>query len=519
MLFNSYPFILVFLPVIILLIVAISRSGSLTAVLACLVAASVVFYGFWEVSFVPLLIASITANFVSGFFIHRFGSRTKKAYLVLLFILIVDLGILAYFKYSVFAVDTLNSLLATSIVGPAIGLPLGISFYTFHQIAYVVEMYRGGIRQPNAVRYSLFVSFFPQLIAGPILFAKDMLPQFEKPELKKLHVENIAVGLTIFVMGLIKKVILADGVAPHATMMFGAALNGEKPMLLQAWAGVLAFGFQIYFDFSGYSDMAIGLARMFGVILPLNFYSPYKASSIISFWRRWHITLSRFLRDYLYIPLGGNRQGPARRHVNLMITMLLGGLWHGAGWTFVIWGALHGIYLVINHLWRTLWRHSRRNLRDSLAVRFISLTATFLAVTIAWVFFRAGSLNEAISVLSGMAGLHGIALPHVFRHLLGLNPIVAQHWGIEFGFRDPMGFGPDLIQKLVICAVVVWGMPNTQQIVAAYHRSLDYYGHLSDGGTLLRWKPTAAWAIGTGAMLAWCLFLINRPAQFIYFKF
>ena len=291
-------------------------------------------------------------------------------------------------------------------------LPLGISFFTFQKIAYLVDAYRGEVRAGGFLSFALFVTFFPQLIAGPIVHHSEVIPQFGQKSTYRPNLDNLSMGIGIFVLGLAKKTVLADSIATYATPVFRAAQAGADPTLFEAWGGALAYTFQLYFDFSGYSDMAIGLALMFNIRLPINFNSPYKATNIIDFWRRWHITLSRFLRDYLYIPLGGNRHGVARRYANLMLTMLLGGLWHGAGWTFIVWGGLHGIFLVINHFWHALGVGSAttsgaRPGSDGSAAR----TITFLAVMVAWVFFRAEDFDAATRILAGMAGLNGVQLP------------------------------------------------------------------------------------------------------------
>ena len=258
----------------------------------------------------------------------------------------LNLGLLAWFKYANFLAASINNLAGTSLSFGDIVLPLAISFFTFQQIAFLVDAYRGLADEPNIGRYGLFVTFFPQLIAGPIVHHAEILPQYAQRDSIRLKADNLSIGLTIFAVGLFKKVVFADSMGAYADTVFQAAALGDTVSFVSAWAAAAAFSLEIYFDFSGYTDMAIGIARMFGVRLPLNFDSPYKSTSIIDFWRRWHITLSRFLRDYLYYPLGGNRNGTGRRYGNLMVVMLLGGLWHGAAWTFVFWGALHGLFRV-----------------------------------------------------------------------------------------------------------------------------------------------------------------------------
>src|SRR5229473_1704293 len=318
MLFNSYAFIFLFLPVALIGYFAIGRLGHLAPVI-WLTLASLAFYSVSNWQFVLLLLASVAFNYCIGLLLISRPLRAAPRFAALTIGVAGDLLVLGYFKYAGFLAANLNAIVSIGFTVDIL-LPVGISFYTFTQIAFLVDAYRGNVARYALPHYALFVTYFPHLIAGPILHHKDMIPQFERAEAKRPNAHLILCGLIIFAIGLFKKTCLADG-------------------------------FQLYFDFSGYSDMAIGISLMFGVFLPLNFNSPYKAQSIVDFWRRWHMTLSQFLRDYLYIPLGGNRHGRTLRYVNLMITMLLGGLWHGAAWTFVAWGMLHGVYLCINHAW------------------------------------------------------------------------------------------------------------------------------------------------------------------------
>src|ERR1700761_4018836 len=356
MLFNSYPFIFLFLPVVLSGYFGARRAGDLAPVV-WLALASLAFYSFSNWQFVPLLLASIAFNYGIGYLLIARPLRPASRFAALTVGVAGDLIVLAIFKYAGFFAANLNAMFATGIAVHIL-LPVGISFYTFTQIAFLVDAYRGQVARYALPHYALFVSYFPHLIAGPILHHKDMIPQFERAESKRPDPHLILCGLIFFAIGLLKKTCLADGIQPLVTLAFGPA----PPSFDQAWIGALAYTFQLYFDFSGYSDMAIGISLMFGVFLPLNFNSPYKAVSIIDFWRRWHMTLSQFLRDYLYIPLGGNRRGRVMRYVNLMLTMVLGGLWHGAAWTFVAWGALHGVYLCINHAWNNFGPAAPRRL-------------------------------------------------------------------------------------------------------------------------------------------------------------
>ena len=350
-LFNSYPFLFVFFPLVLGTYALFDRYGS-RAQRCVLLVASLCFYGWWDVRFLALLGGSIVVNCAFGIAIATAVRRNHKCSANTLTFLGVGINILvlAYFKYAHFLLANVDALGGANYTIGAIILPLGISFFTFEQIAFLVDQCRGRDYPVDLLTYAVFVSFFPRLVAGPILRYDEIAPQIIKREGRSLSAEDVAVGSAIFFIGLFKKALIADGIAPYVSPAFNVAAHGQSVDFFMAWSGALAYTCQLYFDFSGYSDMAIGAARCFGIRLPMNFNSPYKATSIIEFWRRWHITLSRFLRDYLYISLGGNRHGTVRRYANLLTTMLLGGLWHGANWTFVAWGGLHG-YLLDDQSW------------------------------------------------------------------------------------------------------------------------------------------------------------------------
>ena len=350
MLFNSYIFIFLFLPIVLFLYYYTSKYSKKFSI-TILVASSLFYYSWWDLNFIYLILFSILFNFYVARFLENDCRAHRFRKLILVLGISANLLLLGVFKYLGFFGSLLNDLGAEVFV-PQLLLPIGISFFTFQQIALLVDTHQGLTRERDFTSYALFVTFFPQLIAGPIVHHAEMLPQFKRRLGRVLDWRLLNVGLFVFVVGLAKKVWVADTLAIYANAAYGAAAAKITLTLAEAWAGTLAYTFQLYFDFSGYSDMATGLALMFGIRLPINFFSPYKARSVIDFWRRWHITLSRFLRDYLYIPLGGNRKGPARRWVNLGLTMVLGGLWHGAALNFVVWGALHGVYLAVNHAWR-----------------------------------------------------------------------------------------------------------------------------------------------------------------------
>ncbi len=396
MLFNSYPFIFVYLPVVFTVFFLTAKYVSQRAATFVLVLASFIFYGYWDYHYVPLLFASITFNYLIG----RQIGLTKRKKFWLITGLVINVALLGYFKYTDFFLTTINDLSNTAFDLPHIILPLGISFFTFTQSAYLVDAYRGEAAKHNFLTYCEFVTIFPHLIAGPIINHKKMLPQFTAAETFHINIENVAMGLTLFAMGLAKKVLIADNLAPIANNVFSRA---DSLTFLEAWIGAISYTFQLYFDFSGYSEMAIGLGLIFNLKLPINFNSPYQARSIIDFWRRWHMTLGAWVKDYLYIPMGGNRHGELRKMRNLFASMLIIGLWHGAGWTFIIWGGLHGLFLMINHQWQRL----KINLPKG-----INWGLTFLCVVICWVFFRADTSSHAIAILTAMTDIHNIALPN-----------------------------------------------------------------------------------------------------------
>lgn len=514
MLFNSYAFLLLFLPATLAGFFLVARWGK-EAGAAWLAASSLFFYAWWDHRYLVLLLSSICVNYLAGSYIARNAnqSRGKK---VLVIAIATNLALLGYYKYADFFVANANALLGTEWPLFRVILPIGISFFTFTQIAFLADAYVGKVTEYRFINYVLFVTYFPHLIAGPVLHHREMMPQFEDDRNYRLSSSSIAIGLTIFAIGLAKKVLIADNLAAYVTPVFAA--DAEVPSLLVAWGGALAYTFQLYFDFSGYSDMAIGLSRLFGVRLPLNFASPYRASSIIEFWRRWHMTLSRFLRDYLYIPLGGNRKGPLRRHVNLLTTMVLGGLWHGAGWNFVIWGALHGAFLVANHSWQKI----RSPLPLDLSRRVTSVfgvTLTFTCVVFAWVYFRAPDLVSANRIVLGMIGLHGIAIPEAMASRLSFFWPVLQ----DLGVREFLGGGRAFVETWVwvsIGATIAFFCPNTQQIMSRYEPALvEAGGGVSDASQRLAWQPRRRDAVIVGLLFAMGILALNRPTEFLYFQF
>jgi alginate O-acetyltransferase complex protein AlgI len=501
-LFNSYTFLLVFLPIALIGWHALKRAP-FRVVLGWLVLVSLVYYGVWNPApedkwspkYLLLIVGSCAANYYLG---RRLSALkfSRPGKLLLTGGVTANLALLGYYKYAGFLGGIFNSLTGSSASVPEIVLPLAISFFTFLQIAYLVDAYRGETEEYHFTDYLLFVTFFPHLIAGPLIHHREMMPQFRKTH-HGWH-RDFPVALGMFLMGLFKKVVIADNLARIATPIFGlAADDGRDPTMLEAWIGAVAYAMQLYFDFSGYSDMALGSARLFGIRFPLNFHSPYKADSIVEFWRRWHMTLSRFLRDYLYIPLGGNRKGPKRRYVNLFLTMLLGGLWHGAGWTFIIWGALHGLFLCVNHAWFGL----RKKMAWAAMPKPVAIALTFVAVLVGWVFFRAHDFESAGRLLASMFGLHGF----------GGWPDKANR---VIQSAEPL--------KLIPVLIGVWLLPNTQEIFARYRPALRVSGAPYPAGGTRRWwqwRPTKAFAAATVLLAIATGLQFDKVSEFIYFQF
>jgi len=510
MLFNSYGFIFLFLPIVLIGYVTIGRYLNQRVAIVWIVLSSLFFYGWWNPAYLGLILGSMFFNYFLGLRLQSVKALSTKKILLLLGIT-VNLSLLAYFKYANFFVDNINVMFSIGWNLENIILPLAISFFTFQQITYLVDTYRGEIEEYSFLHYALFVTFFPQLIAGPIVHHSEMMPQFDKLDLKKYDYGFLAVGLTLFFFGLFKKVVIADSLSPYVLETYQAVSQGEILSLFEAWRGAFAYTFQLYFDFSGYSDMAIGLAFLFGIRLPLNFNSPYKASSIIDFWRRWHMTLSRFLRDYLYIPLGGNRKGVVRRYINLMITMLLGGLWHGAGWTFVVWGGLHGIYLIINHQWRNILDHF--SLSTGPVMRVLYRLLTFLSVMVAWVYFRAGNLDEAHLMLLGMVGEGGVIWPEEAKAQLGVFADIFQSWGMRFQYLEYFN-GKDHVILMSVLLMIVWFMPNIQQLFNIKPAIIDVIE-----GSSLQWRPNKRWLFLTVVVAVLSILKLGQVSEFLYFQF
>lgn len=523
MLFNSQVFIFLFLPVALAGFFVLARRSHLLAA-GWLAIASLVFYAYWNPKYVLLLLGSVCFNHLAGSWLIRLRTASaaadaavsRKGLVVLVLAVCANLALLGYYKYANFFVESANQLAGTDWQFTSIVLPLGISFFTFTQIAFLVDARRGAAKEYHFAHYLLFVTYFPHLIAGPILQHRQMMPQFADPKVYRLDPTNLAVGFSVFSLGLAKKVLLADNLAVYADPVFGAASHGVVLTFWEAWAGALAYSLQLYFDFSAYSDMAIGLSRLFGIQIPLNFDSPYKATSFIDFWRRWHMSLSAFLRDYLYIPLGGNRLGEARRYANILATMLLGGLWHGAGWGFVLWGGLHGVLLALNHGWRRLAGHQpERDAKPSRLRQGARVVFVFVLVVFAWVFFRSESLHGALNMLSSMLFQSGVRLPKEFESHLGFLAYAGFEFGggmFANGLRTDWNLG---VAWILLGLSTCWLLPNSQKLVV--EPSSD--GTRSASLISIRWQPTVRWAAVTGGLFVVSVLYHTRVREFLYWQF
>lgn len=509
MVFSDPKFLFVFLPAALIAGLLFRRTALFSPVILLF---SLVFFYWSSGAYTLLLLASIAANWAFGLAVFRWRRRLLLAAAVF-----VNLAVLGFFKYLGFVLEPLGYLGSDALFDFATGivLPIGISFYTFQGLSYVIDVWRGTLPKPerNPILFAAYLAFFPQLIAGPIVRFGDVVADFHAP---KLSADMFAAGAARFLVGLAKKVLVADLVAPIADAAFDQ--SGDSLTFAGAWIGSLAYTVQIYFDFSGYSDMAIGLSRLFGVRLPLNFASPYKAANIVEFWRCWHMTLSRFLRDYLYIPLGGNRCGKIRQQANLMLTMLLGGLWHGAGWNFVIWGGLHGLFLVLNHAWRASTSHLPSFLPARVA-RVLAIALTFLCVVFAWVYFRAPDLPTANRLVIGMLGGFGAALPDSIASLLASTKPLLEHAGII----TYLGGGTIFLETwtAVTCsALIAFVAPNTQQIMSRFNPALCEAGRMPERpSTRLLWAPQRLAALAVGLLFAAGVLALSRPTEFLYFQF
>ena len=492
MLFNSYEFIFLFLPITFAVYFFLNHRRYTLAGKTWLTLASLFFYSWWDIKYLPLILLSIIFNYAAGAAMAREKGGAdetlrvaRRRRLILIIGISGNLLLLGYYKYVDFFIKNINHIVGADLNLLHIILPLGISFFTFTQIAYLVDVYKGIAREYDFINYGLFVTFFPHLLAGPIIHHKEMMPQFDRQRNKLINYKNISLGLYLFVIGLAKKVLIADTFAVWATNGFDHA---PELNFLEAWATSLSYSLQLYYDFSGYTDMALGSSWIFNIRLPINFNSPYKALDIQDFWRRWHITLTRFLRDYLYIPLGGNRVPLPHNLANIMMTFLLGGFWHGAGWTFVFWGFLHGLAMAAHRLWHGL------GFRLPNAVAWF---LTFQFVNVTWVFFRAKTWPDAIKVLKGMAGLNGLVLPY------GLNQKLAflKNYGVTFGAWITNVGGN--LETFVLIAVFL--------AIAAFCKNSNEMSN--------NFKPSLVSGAFTLALSIGCFLSMGKVSEFLYFNF
>ncbi len=533
MLFNSYEFIFLFLPIVLLGFYLLGGNGYARSALVWLLAASLFFYGWWNPSYLWLLVFSIAFNYVLGLILGRetFSDRVRRLCLVVG--VLVNLSLLGYYKYFNFFVGSVNDVFGTGFDLKEILLPLAISFFTFQQIAYLVDTHRGKTKERGFLKYCLFVSFFPQLIAGPIVHYNEIVPQLDDRKIFKFKAEDLAVGLTIFTLGLFKKTVFADGVSDFANPVFQAAAQGTDLTFFESWLGAFAFQLQIYFDFSAYSDMAIGSARLFGILLPLNFNSPYKSSNISQFWNRNHMTLTRFLRDYLskptfsvlrFLPLGDKRHSRQRQlYLSSIVIMVASGIWHGSGWTFVVWGLINGVYLALYQIWRDVRKTlGKKFARPTRAEELLGNLIMLVAAVISLVFFRAQTFKDAIAMLKPMLGSDGISLPGSLEKVVGFLGAV----GIQFKGTVTPGFSSlTALVWVVGLLAIIWFAPSTQQWLQEYKPALDYDPLLSSPSPIdrlwkrVQWKPTPLWGAIVAAIAIVAVISIRPQSEFLYFQF
>lgn len=475
MVFSSYIFILVFLPLVVLIYYSLSHVKNSIYQRLFLIAASLVFYGYYNVCYLLLIISSIAVNYLAAKQIQKRSGGGAKAFLTagVLF----NVALIGYFKYYDFFIENINLVTGSSFALKHILLPLGISFFTFQQLSFLVSVYHREEKVERLRDYCLFVTFFPQLVAGPIVLYSEMIPQFKDETKRHFNPDNFAAGIYLFAIGLFKKAVIADTLAYYVGNGFGLA----NPGLAAAWITSLCYTLQIYLDFSGYSDMAVGLGKLFNINIPFNFLSPYKSESISEFWRRWHITLGRALSTYVYKPLGGNRKGLPRTCLNLFLTFLVSGLWHGAAWTFVLWGAMHGLLAVAERI---------AEKKISLIPRVIRVAATFLIVNALWVLFRADSFPQALEMYRGMVSFGNIGIAQ-------LDAVVGGAAYVNFPFAVDCVYIIGLVGVLLF---IVFKCRNSSELINRFTVS---------GKTVF-----IAAALFSAALL--CL---SRESVFIYFNF
>jgi alginate O-acetyltransferase complex protein AlgI len=546
MLFNSYEFLLWFLPISLAGYYLLGLYSRPAAAKIWLIGASFVFYGWWNAYFVLLLLVSVALNYLLSLAILATEEQPARQRLILATSIVLNLLALVYYKYLFPLLGFVHSIGWVATDFGSVILPLGISFFTFTQIGYLVDCQQGLVRERGLANYVLFVTFFPHLIAGPILHHREIMPQFADDSTYRLNGSKLTAGFTLFVLGLVKKVVFADSIAPFADAGFG---HTGQLGLLGAWSTALVYSMQLYFDFSGYSDMAVGLGAMFGVSLPINFNSPYKSADVIDFWQRWHMTLTRYLTLLLYNPISlwitrrrmakgvaANRRAAETFGGFLeliafptFVTILLAGVWHGAGLQFIVFGLLHSIYLIINHAWRIFGPRRARGAKPFFANalhQFWAVALTYLSVLLAQVFFRAEGIPDALRLVGGAVGLHGLEFPLPVRQgsLVNFGPIsdfLLHYRLIEIGSIElydsvtkPLLYNVPVIIGL---ALLAWGTPNTYQILGNWNPSLQKVTPIR--WRFLLWEPSLAWSLSMGVMLFLVLTRLGHPGRFLYFQF
>ncbi len=487
MLFNSYIFVLLFLPMSLMGWFLLNRCKSQLPANLFLVGMSLWFYGYFNPGYLWILGCSIVGNYLIARVLSKEGLQTGVRRAVLTAGIVANGGCIFYYKYFDFFLSNINSVFGQDFVLLHVVLPLGISFFTFQQISFLVDSYRGETREYGFVEYALFVSFFPQLVAGPIVLHKEMIPQFREEKNRQFQAENLSKGLYIFARGLFKKVLIADTFGLAVTAGFGVVpyLSSMEAVLVS-----VAYTLQLYFDFSGYCDMAIGIGSMFNIQLPQNFNSPYKSVSIMDFWDRWHMSLTRFLREYIYFPLGGSRGGRLKTYRNIMIVYLVSGIWHGANWTFVLWGLLHGLLNCLNRACKKYW--------DKLFVG-LRWVITFGLVNVLWIFFRAESVSQACVFIGRMFGEHGFGVGKWMTECFDMVEVVfvERAAGIYYKLMEMMPQVHMVAFFVIAFAIVLLGKNSSE----------------------VKFKPTLARGLGTIIMLVWSIISFTGVSAFLYFNF
>lgn len=489
MLFNSYIFILFFLPVTLIVYFLLNRTNKYVLSNVWLICMSLWFYAYFNTSYIVIILLSISGNYIVSRILYTEYVNTNKwiKRLVLIVGILINVGSIFYFKYFDFFISNVNALFNQTFELKNVLLPLGISFFTFQQISYLVDSYRGETKDYGFVEYALFVSFFPQLIAGPIVLHSEVIPQFRNKEQRKFNHDNMAKGLYIFAVGLFKKVLIADTFAKAVNWGFSSYMNISS---MDSFLVSLCYTFQLYFDFSGYCDMAVGIGNMFNIKLPNNFNSPYKATSITDFWSRWHMSLTRFLRQYVYIPLGGNRKGKVRTYVNIMIVFLVSGIWHGANWTFIIWGIIHGAANCLNRVFKNTWAKVGNITQWFLTFMFINFT---------WIIFRADSISQAKYIIKKILSFDSMYVSSGLYECFKMT---------EFTFLEEK-FSLFSYLPSRITGFYMWSM-----LAIAFFVILNFK-NVSE----IKFKPTAGRAIVTVVFVIWAVLSLSGISTFLYFNF